>query len=286
MKSITIIFLMAAASLTAQQSLKNELDSWVKKLDASFESGKWTNVRTHYSTTSSEIGPFGEVTNGATDLEASYNQFAAMWEGKPTMTHSITSWKNLGNDMVLIYLDGHHAFKMMGQEYNMELTLSALLVKKGGQWLLEHAQLTPRKQFLIPSIEEGEILKLRTEAYAAYRALDAKRFGNVFTDKVYFTSPYGQRASTKEEVVVMHENLFPLFANGKVISDDIIDYKVSFMAPEVAIAQWFDISVYEQNGKETKEKLIMNCVFVKTSEGWKISSFSMVPVPANFEGVK
>lgn len=58
------------------------------------------------------------------------------------------------------------------------------------------------------------------------------------------------------------------------------------MAPEVAIAQWFDISVYEQNGKSITEKLIMNCVFVKTSEGWKISSFSMVPVPANFEGVK
>ena len=49
----------------------------------------------------------------------------------------------------------------------------------------------------IPSIEEGEILKLRTEAYAAHRALDAKDLGNVFTDKVYFTSPYGQRASNQ-----------------------------------------------------------------------------------------
>ena len=55
-----------------------------------------------------------------------------------------------------------------------------------------------------------------------------KRFGNVFTEQGLFYLTIWPEFNQRR-VVVMHENLFPTFANGKVISDDIIDYKVSFI---------------------------------------------------------
>jgi ketosteroid isomerase-like protein len=100
-----------------------------------------------YTDNACEVYPDGSSACGVKSMKASFEQFKAMLESKPSWTMAAPKVTLLSNDVALILCDVTSDIKLKGgQQIGGKTKFSAILQKVKGNWLLAFDSQTPIMQ--------------------------------------------------------------------------------------------------------------------------------------------
>lgn len=281
MKNLFVFILVCSTFTTVTGQADNQVafEKYLKEVYDAFENGGFEDLVQYYSPDVTEIGPEGNQTNGIEEAKALWNEMEKMFDAKPKFTYQLTSWRLIKPDIAIITWDAAGEFSIQGQKIQSPVNSSAALLRKeNGNWIIEFDQMTPKMAMAIPD-QEAEISAINAlakEAYSAFEARNAKRFGNVFSEDAILISPMGQLIESRNAIEKTHEALFNSYPAFKAETGNL---KVSFITPEIAIGQWMDkVTMELKPGEKVSEERTFVNIVQKMDGKWLCKALSITPV--------
>lgn len=124
--------------------------------------------------------------------------------------------------------------------------------------------------------DEAALNALLKEAYDAFAAKDANRFGAIFTEDATFIPPPGYYTKGKAAIIASHVELFKM--DFTVEKTEIRSSNIRFLSPDVALATWTEYQEGTWNGQAQKGETFGSVVAVRQNGKWLTATCQMTPV--------